>query len=71
MDRAVVKELIARFQKPAEFAAPVEYYREVVRTTLAPRCRARPQTVYDTPITVPATLGLGHEGRGAVLEGCS
>ena len=41
MDRALVDELIARFREPADFAAPIEYYREMVRTVCLTRRRRR------------------------------
>lgn len=59
MDRALVEELIGRFRQPADFAAPVEYYREIVRTVLSPSRRARLHAVYDTPISVPVTQVWG------------
>ena len=59
MDRALVEELIARFREPPDFGAPVEYYREMVRTVLSRERRARLHAVYDTPITTPSTLIWG------------
>jgi pimeloyl-ACP methyl ester carboxylesterase len=61
IDRPLVKRLIARFQEPADFAAPIEYYREVVRTVLARRRRAHLHRTYDTPITAPTTMVWGME----------
>ena len=59
MDRALVEELIARFREPPDFGAPVEYYREMVRTVIAPKRRARLHALYDTAITTPSTLIWG------------
>jgi epoxide hydrolase 4 len=59
MDRALVDELIARFREPADFAAPIEYYREMVRTVVSPTRRRQLHSVYETPITVPTILVWG------------
>jgi pimeloyl-ACP methyl ester carboxylesterase len=59
MDRALVEELIARFREPPDFAAPVEYYREIVRSVLSRKRRAQLHAVYETPITAPTTLVWG------------
>src|SRR6266481_905029 len=59
MNVALVDELVARFQKPADMRGPISYYREMVRTQLVPAKRARLEAVYATPITVPVTLVWG------------
>ena len=59
MDRALVQELISRFREPPDFAAPIEYYREMVRTVLSRSRRAQLDAVYDTAITAPSTLVWG------------
>jgi pimeloyl-ACP methyl ester carboxylesterase len=61
MDRALVDELVARFRTPGDLRGPVDYYREMVRTLLVRRRRARLEGVYRTPIGVPATLVWGDE----------
>ena len=53
---ALVEELVARFQRPADTRGPIEYYREMVSTQIWPAKRARLEAVYRTPITAPATL---------------
>ncbi len=59
MNVALVDELVSRFQKPEDLRGPINYYREMVRTQLAPGRRALLEAVYDTPITVPVTLVWG------------
>ena len=56
MDVALVEELVARFQRPADVHGPIQYYREMVSTQIWPSKRARLEAVYRTPITAPATL---------------
>jgi pimeloyl-ACP methyl ester carboxylesterase len=59
MDVALVRDLVARFQRPEDFRPPIEYYREMVRTLVVPSLRERLLAAYDTPIAVPATLVWG------------
>jgi pimeloyl-ACP methyl ester carboxylesterase len=59
MDIPLVDELVARFQKPADFRGPINYYRQMVRTQLTSKKRARLNAVYDVPIKVPVTLVWG------------
>jgi pimeloyl-ACP methyl ester carboxylesterase len=59
MDVALVDELVARFQRPEDARPPIEYYREMVSTQIWPAKRARLESVYQTPITAPATLIWG------------
>jgi pimeloyl-ACP methyl ester carboxylesterase len=59
MDRALVDEIVNRFQASEDMRGPIEYYREMVRTQLLHRWRAILETVYDNPIPVPITLIWG------------
>jgi pimeloyl-ACP methyl ester carboxylesterase len=61
MDRALVDELVDRFQHPADLRGPIEYYRDFFRTLVVPRRHGRLYGLYDTPITVPVTLVWGME----------
>lgn len=61
MDRPLVDELVARFQKPADMKPSIDYYREMVSTQFTPRKRAKLEAVYKTPITAPVTLVWGME----------
>ncbi|GAC1401944.1 MAG: hypothetical protein NVSMB49_17240 [Ktedonobacteraceae bacterium] len=61
MNVALVDELVARFQKPADMRGPVDYYREMVRTQLVPKKHAQLDAIYKTPITVPTTLVWGEK----------
>lgn len=61
INRVVVDEMVARFQKPADVRPSIDYYREMVSTQLTPKKRARLETVYKTPITTPVTLVWGLE----------
>lgn len=61
MDRALVDELVSRFQEPEDFRGPIEYYRQMVATHLLPRRYARLAALYDTPIAVPVTLIWGEK----------
>jgi pimeloyl-ACP methyl ester carboxylesterase len=59
MDRALVHELVERFQRPADIAGPIEYYRAMVAAVIR-RCeRHRLDDIYRTPITVPVTAIWG------------
>jgi pimeloyl-ACP methyl ester carboxylesterase len=68
MDRALVEELVARFQTPADLHGPINYYREIVATVLRPSRRRRLYAVYDTPIAVPVTVVWGVKDRALPLE---
>jgi pimeloyl-ACP methyl ester carboxylesterase len=61
MDRALVDELVGRFQKPRDLRGPASYYRQMVATVLLPKRRARLYRTYDTPVTVPVTAVWGQE----------
>lgn len=59
MDRALVDEIVARYQKPEDMRGPIDYYREIVRTQLIPTRRAQLEAIYSTPISVPVTMVWG------------
>jgi epoxide hydrolase 4 len=59
MDRPLVDEIIARFQKPQDVHPPIEYYRQMVRTMVIPKRRSRLNAIYGVPIAVPATMVWG------------
>jgi epoxide hydrolase 4 len=59
MDVARVDELVARFQRSADFHGPVQYYREFVLTLLLPSRHKRLYSLYQTPISVPVTMVWG------------
>jgi len=59
MDRAVVAEIVARFQRPADIHGPIEYYRQFMRTVVVPSLRRELDAVYAVPITVPTTMVWG------------
>jgi pimeloyl-ACP methyl ester carboxylesterase len=61
MDIALVEELVARFQTPADLRPPINYYREMVSTQFSPKKRAQLEAVYKVPIKVPVTLVWGME----------
>lgn len=61
MNVALVDELVGRFRKTEDMRGPINYYREMVRTQLGSKRRARLKAVYDTPITVPTTLVWGEK----------
>jgi len=58
---ALVDELVSRFQQPEDMRGPIDYYRQMVRTQILPRRRAKLEAVYRTPITTPATLVWGEK----------
>lgn len=68
MDRALVDEIVARFQSPADLHGPINYYREMVATVLWPSRRRRLYALYDTPITVPVTVIWGVKDGALPLE---
>lgn len=59
IDSASLKEVIARFRTPADLRGPINYYRQLFLSTILPERRKRLNAVYETPITVPATLVWG------------
>jgi len=59
MNRAIVDEMVARFQKASDVAPIIEYYRQFVSTQFTKRKRAKLEDVYKTPISVPITLVWG------------
>jgi pimeloyl-ACP methyl ester carboxylesterase len=59
MDRALVDEIVARFQQARDMHGPVEYYRQFVQALLFPARHARLYELYRTPISVPVTLVWG------------
>ena len=61
INRAVVDEMVARFQKASDMRPSIDYYREMVSTQFTPKKRARLEQVYATPITTPVTLVWGLE----------
>lgn len=61
MNREIVDEMVARFQKTSDVKPIIEYYRQMVSTQFTPRKRAQLENVYKNPITVPVTLVWGME----------
>ena len=59
MDRALVDELVARFQEPADARGPIGYYRALAATVLSRQGRRDLQDVYSTPIATPVTAVWG------------
>jgi pimeloyl-ACP methyl ester carboxylesterase len=59
MDRALVDEIVARYQRPADMRWPIDYYRQIVRTVVLPERRRRLGAIYRTPISVPVTMVWG------------
>lgn len=59
MNRAIVDEMVARFQKASDVTPIIHYYREFVSTVFTKRKRAKLEDVYKTPISVPITLIWG------------
>ncbi|MGZ4558907.1 MAG: alpha/beta fold hydrolase [Mycobacteriaceae bacterium] len=59
MDRALVDEIVARFQKPEDIRGPINYYREMVRTQLVSSRRRQLDAIYSRPISVPVTMVWG------------
>jgi len=59
MNREIVDEMVARFQKSSDVKPIIEYYRQMVSTQFTPRKRAKLEDVYRNPITVPVTLVWG------------
>nr|WP_252263460.1 alpha/beta hydrolase [Paracidobacterium acidisoli] len=61
MDRALVDEIVARFQRPRDIHGPVEYYRQFFQSLIFPSRHRRLYDLYKTPITTPVTLVWGME----------
>lgn len=61
MNRPVVDEMVARFQKSSDIKPVIDYYRQMVSTHFTLRKRAKLYDVYKTPISVPVTLVWGME----------
>ena len=61
MNRALVDEMVARFQKASDMTPPIDYYRQFVSTLLSPSKRAKLYKAYETPISIPVTLVWGME----------
>jgi pimeloyl-ACP methyl ester carboxylesterase len=59
MNRALVDQIVGRFQKSDDMRGPIEYYREMVCTQLVPSRRAILESVYQNRISVPVTLVWG------------
>jgi pimeloyl-ACP methyl ester carboxylesterase len=59
MNRAVVDELVGRFQKSSDVKPLIDYYRNFVSTIFTPSKRRRLYEIYETPISVPVTLVWG------------
>jgi pimeloyl-ACP methyl ester carboxylesterase len=61
MNREIVDEMVARFQRAADMRPAIDYYRQMVNTQFTPKKRARLEAVYKNPITTPVTLVWGME----------
>jgi pimeloyl-ACP methyl ester carboxylesterase len=61
MDRALVEELVDRFQSPRHIAGPIGYYRDFVATLRDRKARQRLEALYRSPIEVPITAVWGLE----------
>lgn len=61
MDRALVDEIVARFQRPPDIRGPIEWYRAFVATHLSKARRRALFDVYAQPIGVPTTMIWGME----------
>ncbi len=61
MDRDLVREMVHRFQRPADLRGAINYYREIVRTLIHRETREQLEAVYRNPIQDPATLIWGME----------
>lgn len=59
MNRAVVDELVNRFQKASDMKPTIDYYRHFVSTIFTPSKRRKLYNVYETPISVQVTLVWG------------
>lgn len=59
MNRAVVDELVNRFQKASDMRPTIDYYRQFVSTIFTSSKRKKLYDVYETPISVPVTLVWG------------
>ena len=59
MNRAVVDELVNRFQKSSDMKPTIDYYRQFVSTIFTSSKRKKLYKVYETPISAPVTLVWG------------
>ena len=59
MNRAVVDELVNRFQKSSDMKPTIDYYRQFVSTIFTSSKRKKLYEVYETPISAPVTLVWG------------
>jgi epoxide hydrolase 4 len=59
MDRALVDELVARFQTREDMRRPIDYYRAIALTHIVPSRRRELWDVYARPITAPTTVIWG------------
>jgi epoxide hydrolase 4 len=68
MDTALVDELVARAHTPAAVRAMITYYRQLLLSLALPGRRSWLFDVWNTPITVPATLVFGEEDEVLTVE---
>jgi pimeloyl-ACP methyl ester carboxylesterase len=61
INRAALKELLSRFRKPSDLRGPINYYRQLFLSIIVAARRKRLEAVYQSPITVPATLVWGEK----------
>ena len=61
MDRALVNELVDRYRSTADLHPPIQYYRDLIRTTLSSKQRSKLESIYAKPIPVPVTLIWGEK----------
>jgi pimeloyl-ACP methyl ester carboxylesterase len=59
MNRALVQELVDRFQAPSDVFGPIGYYRGFVATLRDTEARQRLEDLYRSPIQVPVTAIWG------------
>jgi pimeloyl-ACP methyl ester carboxylesterase len=59
MDRALVGELVARFQTSADLGPAIDYYRAIALTHILPARRRELWDVYARPIAAPTTVIWG------------
>lgn len=59
MDRALVDEIVARFETHEDLQRPIDYYRAIARTHLVSAQRRELWDVYARPITAPTTVLWG------------
>lgn len=63
MDKALVREIVYRFNTSAAMRGPVNYYRDIVKTLLHKASRTKLNAIYAKPIQVPVALVWGLEDR--------